>query len=72
MARESHAAAVPLLEGLLLFDGAEYYELPFAVVARYRVPEERRDEVRANSPSDGHGKLPWLVIGGIYAPEEPR
>lgn len=70
MARNDRDATQPRLEGLLLFDGAEYYELPFAVIARYRVPEEHHGEVGAAPPNDADARFPWLVLGGIYAPKE--
>ena len=72
MAGETREAAAPRLEGLLLFDGAEYYELPYAVIARYRVPHERRADVLAAPERDAGQPLPWLVHAGIYAPEELR
>ncbi len=68
MARDAHNADQPRLEGLVLFDGAEYYELPYVVIERYRVPDERRDELRADAAPRAGSSLPWLVYSGTYAP----
>lgn len=70
MARDTRDIAEARLEGLILFDGTAYYELPVAVIARYRVPEERRGEVGAPPVALAAIATPWLVHGCIYAPEE--
>jgi hypothetical protein len=56
----------PRLEGLILRDDAgSLYEVPCALIERYRVSVDRAAEIGA--PPGAPAALPWVLHGGSYA-----
>ncbi len=75
MAQRQQRPATGDLEGLILSDGSgAFYEVPTAVIARYRVPAEEASRLGHGGPPPGAADVHrpgWTVCGAVYTPRAP-